>query len=290
MSTTVDQVYINTYEATVRHLAQQGITRLRPWVMERSVRSEAHNWERIAATAASAKAGRGAATPNDNTAWSRRQSVPATWATGDLTGKEDIVQMLVDPNSNYAKAQGMAMKRRIDDTIITAGLGASRDGAGGAVAFPAGQSIGADAPLSFDTITQVTELFLTNNIDPDEEKVWVLSPGDMRKLLQLTEATSADYNALRPLQDSGIVSNWMGYTWIVSTRLGLDATVQPTGGIYNMVMTRNALGLQMNADISAFVAQDPSASFDWRIYCESTFGAIRVEDEQLVRVNTSGSV
>ena len=291
MSDTVDLVFVNTYESTVRHLAQQGITRLRPYVAERSVQSEAHNWERIAATAATLKTQRGQDTPDDETEWSRRQSVPQTFHTGDLTGTEDIVQMLVDPNSNYAKAQGMAMRRAHDDAIITAALGDSRDGAGAAVPFLPAQAIGDGlSPISFDQITEVVEIFLNNDIDPDESKVWVLSPGDMRKLLQLTEATSADYNALRPLQDKGYVANWMGFSWIVSTRLGLDAGVQPGDGLQNFAMTTKALGLQMNRDITAQVAQDPSASFDWRIYCESTFGAIRVEDEQLVTINTSGTV
>ena len=47
MADTIEKVYIQTYENTVRHLAQQGIARLRPWVMEKSVQSEAHNWERL---------------------------------------------------------------------------------------------------------------------------------------------------------------------------------------------------------------------------------------------------
>ena len=47
MGASVDNVFIQTYERTVRHLAQQGITRLRPWVDERSVQSEGHNWERL---------------------------------------------------------------------------------------------------------------------------------------------------------------------------------------------------------------------------------------------------
>ena len=189
MGASISKVYIETYERTVRHLAQQGITRLRPWVTERGVQSKAHNWERIAATAATQKSARKVATPDDDTQWSRRQSIPVTYHTGDVTEPEDIVQMIVDPNSNYAKAQAMAMRRAHDDEIIAKAVGDSRDGDGNTVTFAAGQSIGdGSVAINFDIVTQVTEKFMNNDIDPDEDKVFVISPAQARKLLQLTEA------------------------------------------------------------------------------------------------------
>ena len=289
MSATIPQVYVETYERTVRHLAQQGITRLRPWVQERSVQSEAHNWERIAATAATQKTARKVATPDDETEWSRRVSVPVTYHTGDVTEPEDIVQMIVDPNSNYAKAQAMAMRRAHDDEIIKQAVGTALDGDGNNVAFPAAQDVGdGTTAINFDIVTEVTEKFMNNDIDPDEDKVFVISPAQARKLLQLTEATSGDYNALRPLTSKGYVESWMGYSWVVSTRL-LDGTT-PTTTRYCFAMTRKALGLQVNKDIWARVTEDPSISYAWRIYCASTFGAVRVEDEHLVRVDLSETI
>ena len=287
MGLSISNVYIQTYERTVRHLAQQGITRLRPWVQERGVQSEGHNWERIAAATATQKTTRKQATPDNDTAWSRRKSIPVTYDVGDVTEPEDIVQMLVDPNSNYAKAHGMAMKRAHDDEIIKAATGDSRDGDGNTVVFPAGQLVGnGSVAITFDIVTQVTELFMENDIDPDEQKVFVISPAQCRKLLQLTEATSGDYNAMRPLSSKGYIESWMGYTWIVSTRL-----LAPAGGeVTCFAMTRQALGLQMNKDIWVRVSEDPSISYAWRIYAASSFGAIRVEDEHIVQVHLSETI
>ena len=287
MSGTIPNVYVNTYESTVRHLAQQGITRLRPWVMERSVQSEGHNWERIAATDANQKTTRKQATPDNETAWSRRKSIPVTWDTGDVTEQEDIVQMIVDPNSNYAKAQAKAMRRAHDDEIIKAAVGDSRDGEGNAVTFDPDQLIGdGTVAINFDIVTAVTEKFMANDIDPDEEKVFVVSPAQARKLLQLTEATSGDYNAVRPLTSKGYIESWMGYSWVVSTRLLAPAA----GEVDCFAMTRQALGLQMNKDIWSRVTEDPSISYAYRIYTASTFGAIRVEDEHLVKVHLSETI
>jgi hypothetical protein len=289
MSATIPAVYVQTYETNVRHLAQQGITRLRPWVAERSVQSEGHNWERMAATIAQQKTTRAQPTPDNETAWSRRKSIPVTYDTGDVTEVEDIVQMIVDPNSNYARAQSMAMKRAYDDEIIAAAVGDSRDGDGNAITFDVDQILGdGTTSITYDIVTATSEIFMNNDIDPDEEKVFVVSPAQARKLLQLTEATSGDYNALKPLTSKGYIESWMGYTWVVSTRLQ-----SPSGDgsdSYCFAMTRKAMGLQVNKDIWVEIAQDPSISFAWRIYCASTYGAVRVEDEQIVRLELSETI
>lgn len=287
MSTTVDKVFINTYETNLRHLAQQGVTRLMPWVMSKSVQSEAHNWERIAATAAIQKTARKVATPDQNTVFSRRKSIPKTYHVGDSTEQEDVVQMIVDPNSNMARAQAMAMRRAHDDEIINAAVGASLDGDGNAVAFTAGQTVGdGSTELSYDMVTAVTEKFMENDIDPDEPKVMVIGPKQARKLLQLTEATSGDYNAMRPLTAKGYVESWMGYSWLVSTRLQAPAADE----LDCFAMTRRALGMQMNRDITSKISEDPSISYAWRIYTFSTFGAVRVEDEHLVKLHVADTI
>ena len=68
---TVEQVHIETYEDTLRMLAQQMVSRVRPWCQERGVQSGGHNWERLGDADATAKTpvggptGRNVATPED---------------------------------------------------------------------------------------------------------------------------------------------------------------------------------------------------------------------------------
>ena len=291
MGASVSNVYVQTYETYVRFLAQQGVTRLRPWVMERSVQSEGHNWERLGTQEAEEKTGRLVDTPEQDYPWSRRKSIPVTYHTGDSTEQEDIVQMILDPNSNIAVAQGKAMKRAIDDELIKACTGDSRDGQGNAVTFPVAQTVGdGTSPITIDIITNVSEIYMDNDIDPDEEKVFIIPPSAARKLLQLTEATSGDYNAVRPLTSKGYIESWMGYSWIVSTRLPDASGGQDDSERFAIAMTRKAIGLQVNKDIWARIAEDPTKSFAWRVYCAASYGAIRVEDEHLVRVQIANSV
>lgn len=287
---TISNVYVQTFENNVRHLAQQSRTKLRGHVQEVSTSSLNHNWERMGTIEATVKSTRLQATPNQNVPWSRRRSVAATYNAADSTEQEDPVQMLVDPNSNLTRALSAAMRRRVDDVIIAAATGNAQDGAGSAVAFPAGQTIGnGTAAISFDFITQVQEKFMQDDIDPDVPKCFVVGPTQVRKLMQLTEQTSADYvnaQALQQLNANGIVPNWMGFTWIMSTRLLAPAS----GQISCLAFTKQAIGLAVNKDITARVAEDPSVSFAWRIYLHMTMGAVRVEDEQIVELHVADTI
>jgi hypothetical protein len=262
--------------------------------MERGTNSEEHNWERLGTAEAQVKSTRLQATPVQDWPWSRRVSVPTTYDVGDSTEQEDVVQMIVDPNSNIAQSQGNAMRRAYDDEIIAAATGTALDGNGAAQAFPAAQKVFGttvdvyDTALNFDLITQVIETFFDNDIDPDEPKCFVIGPVQARKLLQLTEATSADYNALRPLQSRGYVQGWMGFDWIVSTRL--NHPTAPGTDIDCFAMTKKALGLMVDRDITSRVAEDPSISFAWRIYSFMTIGAVRVEDEHIVQVQLADTI
>lgn len=291
MAISISNVYVQTFENNVRHLAQQSQSRLRMCVQEKSVSSEKHNWETMGTNTASLKGGTRQATPENDSVWDRRTSIAQTYDIGDTSEQEDPVQMLVDPNSNITRSIGMAMRRQQDDVIIAAATGASRDGAGAAVAFPASQVVNdGTVAFTFDGVTEVYEKFMENDIDPDVTKYMVIGPKQLRKMQQLTEYTSSDYVNIKTLASKGFVASWMGFDWIVSTRL-LDPSVAQDGSELScFACTDRALGLQMNRDITTRVAEDPSTSFLWRIYAYMTLGAIRVEDEQLVHYRVANTL
>lgn len=294
MVNTVDNVFVSTYESILRHLAQQQPSRLRSKVTERGVNSEEHNWERLGTAEAQVKTTRLQPTPVQDWPWSRRVSVPVTYDVGDSTEQEDIVQMIIDPNSNLAQSQGYAMRRAFDDEIIAAATGTALDGLGVANVFPNGQKVFGnvvdvyDTSLNFDLVTQVTEKFLDNDIDPDEPKCIVIGPVQARKLLQLTEATSGDYVYAKALGEMGYVDNWMGYQWIVSTRL--NHPTAPGTDIDCFALTMKAIGMMVDRDVTSRIAEDPSISFAWRIYSFMTIGAVRVEDEHIVNLQLADTI
>jgi hypothetical protein len=286
MTISIDNVYVQTFENNVRHLAQQSDTQLRRYVTEVSTTGQKHNWEILGAGAATQKTSARTSTPVSDLPWTRRVSLAETWHAGEAVEPEDPVQMLVDPNSNVGRALAMAMRRGIDDIIIAAATGTALDGDGTANSFPAGQVIGdGTGVMSLDIALQVQELFESNDVDMDEPKVFVIGPTIKRKLMQLMEVTSGDYQNVKALA-TGYLPNWMGFTWIVSNRL-LSAGA---GKISCIAFTRKGIGLQVNKDIWARVAEDPSISFAWRVYTAMTMGSVRVEDEHVVHINLKDAI
>jgi hypothetical protein len=283
MAITIDSAFIEEYEDNVRHLAQQMETRLRPHVYEVSSGGESYNFERLLATSAVEKVARRVATVYQDDTWSRRVAQPKTFNHTMTIEHEDRVQMLVNPDSNYAYNQAMAMNREMDNLIIAACSGTALDGDGTPVALPASQIIGDGlSPISFDLLTASQEQFMKDEIMPDEMKVMIVGPTQVRKLMQLTEQTSADYVQVQALQRYGIVPNWMGYYWIVSNLLEA-----PAGGeLYCLSFTKRGLGLAVNQDTFTRIGENPSFSYMWQVFSQWTMGAVRVEDEhvQLIHV------
>lgn len=286
MAITIDKVYIQTFERNVRYLAQQADTRLRRFVTEKATDGQKHNWERLGSGEASLKAAARVATPTSDLPWSRRVSLAQTYHMGETVEQEDVVQMLIDPNSNVSAAIANGMKRKIDDILIAAATGTALNGDGTTSAFPAGQVVGdGTGVISIDNILEVQEKFYKNDIDPDESKVMVISPTVQRKLMSLMEVTSGDYQNSKALA-TGMLPNWMGFDWVVSNRLLAPAA----GQISCLAFTKRALGFQVNRDITAKVAEDPSLSFAWRIYAAMTMGAVRTEDEQIVHLKVKNAI
>jgi hypothetical protein len=297
MPITIPAAYIETFESNVRQLAQQKISRLRMSTTEVNKQSEKHNWDRLAASAARLKSsarmvspsggdGSGAVGSTDGLTWSRRNTVIKVYDTGEVIEPEDIVQMLIDPKNASTENLVMNMARQVDDIIITAATGVAADGAGGTVAFPVGQVVGDySTEISLDFILEVDEKFYENDVDPDEPRFFVIGPKQRRKLLQLIEVTSSDFQARQALA-TGYLPDFMGFNWIVSNRLNVPTTDQ----LDCLAFTRKALGLHVAGDITSRVAERPDMSFAWQCYLMLQMDCVRVEDEHIVQAKLADTV
>ena len=297
MAITITAAYISSFENTVRQLAQQKQSRLRSCVTEVNKQSSKHNWDRLGASSARAKTsarmvspaggnGSGAVDSTDGLAWSRRNTVIATYDTGEVVEPEDVVQMLIDPKSASTENLVMNMMRQVDDIIIAAARLMPPPTVELDAAFPAGQVVGdGSTEISLDFILQVDELFYTNDVDPDEPRYFVIGPKQRRKLLQLIEVTSSDFQARQALA-TGYLPDFLGFNWIVSNRLDAPSV----GEISCLAFTRKALGLHVAGDITTRVAERSDMSFAWQVYLMLQMAAVRVEDEHIVHAHLADTV
>lgn len=283
MANTISEAFVEQFKSNVYQLSQQRGSRLGGTVRIESLVGNVHNFERLDSVAAQQKTGRHADTPVLDAPHSRRRVSPEDWEWGDLVDREDKLRLIINPESEYAIAGANALGRAKDDLIIAAFNGDATDGAGSAVSFPAGNIIDVGDVtngLTLDKILEAQEALNANEV-PDEDRYFCYGSRQLRNLLNITEITSQDYNTVRTLM-AGQVSTFLGFQWIRSERLALATDTRSC-----FAWHRQSMGLAINEDMFARIAERADKSFAWQVYCRMTLNATRIEEEGVIQIDCS---
>ena len=145
MSFQITTAMVDQFSANVMHLAQQEESRLREYCRMETQNGESAFWDRIGATSMQRKDGRHSDVVYTDTPHSRRMNVLEEWYNADLVDKEDKLRVIMNPESEYAKAFAMALGRKYDEKVIEGGLGTAYAGKKGTVAtvLPDSQKVAA---------------------------------------------------------------------------------------------------------------------------------------------------
>ena len=286
MSSQITTAFVEQYSANVSMLSQQMGSKLRGAVDVETIRGKNAFFDQIGATAAVARTTRHGNTPQVNTPHSRRRVSLSDFEWADLIDDLDKVRMLVDPTSSYAKAAAAAMNRTIDDQIIAA-LGGSADtgvAGGTAVALPSSSKFSTAQQTDGLTIAKLleTKFFFDNgSVDPSLKRYFVCGPKQIQDLLNTTEVKSADFNTIRALAQ-GDITSFLGFEFIMSTRLGFDAT--NTDDRLCFGFTEDAIKLAIGADVKAKITERDDKSYATQVYYSMAIGATRMEEAKVFQV------
>ncbi len=133
------------------------------------------------------------------------------------------------------------------------------------------------------TIAKLTEakyILDSNDVDPMGRCI-VISPQELSQLLNTTEITSADYNTVRALV-KGDLSTFMGFDFIMSTRLTDDATNRNC-----FAFQRDAIGLAYAKDTEVKVGERADMSYAMQVFARFTANAGRIDDAGVVSILTA---
>jgi hypothetical protein len=114
-----------------------------------------------------------------------------------------------------------------------------------------------------------------------EDRFAVVSPSGLDQILNTTQATSSDYNAIKALV-RGELDTWMGFNWIMSTNLSTSGTITSC-----FFMQRYALCLAMGAEPLVRTDERNDLSYSWQVYYELNIGAVRLEEARVVQVDVT---
>lgn len=265
-------------------LSQQMGSLLRPAVDVETVNGEKAFFDQVGSAAAVLRTTRHADTPLIDTPHSRRMVTMSDYEYADLIDDQDKVRLLVDPTSTYSRAAAAAMGRAMDDVIITAALGNAKTGKDGSTttAFDSNNQIAVGSPaagLTLAKLLEAKEILDAGNVDPSIPRYIVVAPKQISDLLGDTTVTSSDFNTVKALAQ-GELNQFVGFTFITSNRLGVDASS------YRRVIAFASDGIKVA------IGKEPTARIDERAdksyatqvyYCQSV-GATRMEEAKVVEV------
>ena len=286
MSSQITTSFVEQYSSNVAMLSQQMGSKLRSSVDVEKVTGKNAFFDQVGVTAAQLRTSRHGDTPQIDTPHSRRRLSLADYEWADLVDDVDKVRMLVDPTSSYARAAAAAMNRAMDDVIITAFNASASTGVagGGTQALPSSQKTATSDQSDGLTITKLLaakKILDNNDVDPSLRRYIVCGPQQISDLLGTTQVTSADFNSVRALA-TGAVNSFMGFEFIMSTRLNMDATNTTDRLIF--AYTEDALKLGIGKDISAKISERADKSYSTQVYYAMSLGAVRMEEKKVVQI------
>ena len=282
MSVQITTAFVEQYKSNVFHLAQQKGSRLRDAVRTETVTGKSHFFERIGSSAAEKRTSRHSDTPRMDTPHSRRKVSLEDYDWADLIDQEDKVRMLISPQSEYAMAGAWAMGRAMDDAIIAAATGTALGGVSGgsSISLPSAQKEAhGSAGLTLAKLLAAKEILYKNDTDPDEPRFMLVTAGQLADLLGITSVTSADFNSVKALVQ-GDVDTFLGFNFIRTERLGLDAT--PNRQVLGFC--QSAIGLAVGADIQTKISERADKNYATQVFLSMSIGATRIEDEKMVEI------
>jgi len=292
-ASTVSTAFTEQYSALVYMLAQQKGSKLKACVRNETVQNARNAYfERLGTADVQEITTRHGDTPLNEIPHSRRRLTPVDYNTATLLDNADQLKMLIDPKSPYAQSQAMSLGRQIDDTIIaavyadvaTGQSGAtsvsfandsrSMNGDGTITALGTLASSGTETDITLAKILAMMNLFNEEDVDSDIPKYWCVSPREIQIMLDIEELTSADYVTIKALLQ-GKIESFMGFKWIWSNRLPLDAASSACTRTF--AWAEDGLILGTAESITSRITERDDKNYSIQVYSEMSCGAIRLE-------------
>jgi len=307
-SVTVDQSWVYRFHDMI-HLTYQQMSslvqgRVLPGVIHRDVKAQVDFFDRMGNVIANDVISPFGQTKILNPDHSRRATRLQSSDAAVLVSDEHTLRAMVDPTNDYRDTIVAALVRRGDKHIIDAATGtaetASVTAGSGTITFgtqtlPSGQKIGGATAIDLARIINSAEL-LSKAAVPNGagERVFFYSPGQLRDILAITQASSSDFTK-NMIHDRGTINgvDWEGFTWVeipdvvdpaltvLQRMLTLTSTTRSCIAMY-----RGAVGLAIGREINTRINERPDLNNSIQVRSLMMMSSVRLFEGGVVQVDT----
>ena len=207
----------------------------------------------------------------------------------------DLAKLVADPTYKYSALLVSAANRRKDKTIYRALLDGSltRTSEGGTVtstAIPAGQQIAAGGTgFTKAKILQAKALFRINEADEfNDEQLFMAYDGVMlRQILADTTLTSADFMAVRMLQEGKLSDRWLGFTWLPYNALDVPAANTSRTAAWAKSAVQYGTGINV---LTSVRKNEDKRGHPTEVYSYMSQGATRQDEKKVVQIDFANNI
>lgn len=197
--------------------------------------------------------------------------------------RNDIPKMLVNPvtGGDYMKLLMAAKNRRIDDIIYNAARGSVLKKDGTSTALPSTQKIAVGATgFTKAKLIAARKIFRRNECDQhnDEELNIVYNDEMLDDILSDTTLTSADFMAVKMLQEGDVSKRWMGFNWIP-----FNGITKVTNDYFTIAWAKSGIHFGKGYE-EGNVSKRPDKKDLWQASMGASYGAARQDEKKCVEI------
>ncbi len=216
-----------------------------------------------------------------------RQAIMADYDVAIPVDQFDLPKLLANPQGDYLQRSIAAMNRKKDAIIYAALRGSALRktdelGTYSGVSLPSGQVIAAGGTgMTKAKIIQARKLFRGNEADnhAGEELFFSYDAGMLEDILSDTTLTSADYMAVKMLQEGDISGKWLGFNWIPYEALA--GTTTKTAVAWTKTSAHFGMGDNVRTDIGP--RRDKRNLI--QIYAAMSLASVRVNESKVATID-----
>ena len=280
----ITNAFVIKWDTAVKATAQQTESRLMPTVIDKgNIEGESFTHNHMGDIELDANTDR-----LGDTVWSAIAHGTPIAAMQDFykalpLDRADIPKMLINPvtGGDYMR-QLMNGKNRKMDAIIYNRLFADQPQKDGTtLALPVGQKILAGGQgMTKAKIITALKIHRRNENDAHagEELCMLYDDAILEDILADVTLTSADFMAVKMLQEGGIGGKWLGHNWIPYNELDVSGTERTTGS-YSKSAIKFGTGY-----VEGNVTRRGDKKDAWQVSVAASFGGLRTEYKRVVEI------
>lgn len=220
-----------------------------------------------------------------------------------LVSDEHTLRAMINPQNGYTNTIVMALGRRADrhvlDNLIGSAATASVTSGSGVVTYgstvlPAGQKVGGATAMDLARVISANEkLSKAAATNGAGERIMCYSPGQLRDILAITQASSSDFTK-NQIHDRGTINglNWEGFSWIEIPDV-VDPSITVLSRMLALVsvtrsciaFARDAIGLAIGRDITTMVNERADLNNSIQVRSVMMMSAVRLWEGGVVQVD-----